>query len=77
MVEEEETVKHLLCECNSPYSKIIATIDRRFPEDVSEVAQIKLFVQMTYIRSTGWFRRETIESGDISPGGIIMGFLNA
>ncbi|OFC59623.1 hypothetical protein BBW68_14995 [Candidatus Erwinia dacicola] len=60
-VEEEETVKHLLCECTALYRKRIATIGRGFLDDVSEVAQIKLFVLMKFIRSTGWFREEPIE----------------
>ena len=60
-VEEEETIKHLLCDCAALYRKRIATIGRGFLDDVSEVAQIKLVSLMKFIRSTGWFREEPIE----------------
>ena len=57
-VEEEKTVKHLLCDCKTLYRKKIATIGRGFLDDVSEVSQLKLFVRINFIRSTEWFRRD-------------------
>ena len=64
-----ETVKHFLCECKALYRKRIATISQVSLDDVSEDAQIKLFVLMDFIRSTGWFKEEIID------GGITTGLL--
>ena len=59
-VKEEETIEHLLCECKALYRKRIATSDRGFLDDISEIAQIKLFVLMNFSRSTDCVREEKI-----------------
>lgn len=65
-IEEEENIRHPLCECNALYRKIIATISREFLV-MSRKRSIKLFILMSLIRSTGWFKADIIER-DFSPG---------
>lgn len=53
------------------------TICRGVLDDISEVAQIKLFALMNFSKSTVRFRDETIELGHFSGCGFTMRLIKA
>lgn len=57
--------------------KRFSTIGGGFLYDVSEVAQIKLFVLMNLIRETEWFREHIVECGNFSLDGFTLSLLKA
>ena len=59
--EEEETVRHLLCECESLAMRRLRTLDTAFLTDVADIAHLKLTKLCSFIKATGWFEKEHVE----------------
>ena len=74
-VDEEETIKHIYANARLCMRKVSLLSVEGFLTMFRRLHRIQLFVLMNFIRSTGWFREETIEEGDFKPDDIMTSLL--
>lgn len=54
--EEPESVRHLLCECPALQRRRLATLGRRFFEEMEEIGRLDPRCILDFVKRSGWFQ---------------------